>query len=90
MNMKHTFLIDENIVYHGIRGVNKHNNPDTSSTLFFSLVALKCHKIVVDKELNKRISKHLDLILSQKNVKPIPYFDLVLNHIYYNSEKFAR
>jgi hypothetical protein len=88
--MKHTFLLDENIIYLGIRGVNKHNKQDPSASEFLTLLAQNCHRIVVDKEINRRILDHLSRIQREKDTWPIPYFGLFLIQIFHNSEKFIR
>jgi hypothetical protein len=88
--MKHTFIIDENIIYCGIRGVDIHNNQDFSSTMFLLYVAHNCHKIVADDKLSKRISKHLKVLEEQRSFKPIPHYDLFVNSFVRNPNKFVR
>ena len=57
--MKHIFLLDENILYHAIKGVDQHENPDTTATEFVLLVARNCHRIWLNHELAARYWHHL-------------------------------
>ena len=49
--MKHTFLLDENIPYLAIRGVDARDNPDLAATRLVFLIAKNCHKTVADEFL---------------------------------------
>jgi len=39
-----TFLLDENVLYHAVRGVNEHDEPNFSAMEFLKEVARICHQ----------------------------------------------
>jgi hypothetical protein len=49
-----TFLLDENIVYHAIRGVDKHDQPDPTAQELITAIAKICHGISVHSCMNDR------------------------------------
>ena len=57
--MKHRFLLDENILHHGIKGVDRHDNPDFTATTVLRLIAANCHTIVINRDLLSRYWTHL-------------------------------
>jgi len=67
--MKHEFVLDENILYLGIRGTDEKGKPDKTTTKLLILILKNCHKVVVDKELNRRYAKHIKKLekISKKN-----------------------
>ena len=52
--MRLTFLLDENIIYHAIRGVDKHDNPDLTAQELVEAIARICHGILVHSCVNER------------------------------------
>jgi hypothetical protein len=62
--VRQTFLLDENIIYHAIRGVDKHDQPDTSAVELLVAIAKICHGIFVHQHLldayNKALKKLRD------------------------------
>ena len=57
--MKHRFLLDENILHHAIKGVDAHDNLDSTATQLVRLIAQNCHRIVMNGELWDRYWHHL-------------------------------
>jgi hypothetical protein len=45
--VRQTFLLDENILYHAIRRVDKHDNPDSTAADLLAAIARICHGIFV-------------------------------------------
>jgi len=48
------FLLDENILYHAIRGVDKHDQPDLTAQELVEAIAKICHGISVHPCLSER------------------------------------
>ena len=57
--MKHRFLLDENILYHAIKGVDKHDNPDLTCAELMLLIARNCHTITLNRFLQRRYAVHM-------------------------------
>ena len=73
--MKHTFLLDENIPYLAIKGVDTRDNRDLTATRLVSLIAENCHKTVADKFLIQRYWDHINALLNEpKPVMPALFF----------------
>lgn len=60
--MKHRFLLDENILYFAVLGVDEHGSPDSASIELASRIGANCHRIVIDAFLIDRYHRHLLLI----------------------------
>ena len=52
--MRLTFLLDENILYHAFRGVDKHDQPDLAAQELVAAIAKICHGICVHPCLSER------------------------------------
>ncbi len=52
--MRYSFLLDENIIYHAARGVDKHDNPDETAAELVRSIARICHGITIHKFLFDR------------------------------------
>ncbi len=63
--MKHNFLLDENILYHAVRGVDEHENPDHTATELLFLIAKNCHRITLSTELLPRYWHHLKRLVRE-------------------------
>lgn len=64
--MKHRFLLDLNIIYHAIRGVDKHDKPDGTCAELLLLIGQNCHKIVVNEYLFGEYLKRLKELFGTK------------------------
>ena len=83
--MKHKFLLDENILHHGIKGVDRHDNRDLTATTVLLLIAANCHTIVINRELLSRYWTHLQTLFRE----PAPILQPVffVREFLQNSEK---
>jgi len=90
--MKHKFIVDENIFYCAIRGVDEYDNRDTSSARFLAYLLKNCHKICLDRECNKRFEKTIQTKLGNisKTEPVLPEIDLMIQNIIHTSEKIIR
>lgn len=68
--MKHSFLLDENILYHAVRGVDRRDRPDTTSAELLLRIAENCHHICLDQQLLTRYWRHLQRLVDE----PAPAF----------------
>lgn len=57
--MKHSFLLDENILYHSIKGVDLYGNQDLAAMELVVLIARNCHSIRYNSFLLERYRHHL-------------------------------
>ena len=86
--MKHTFVLDENILYLGIRGIDEKGNPDTATQKLLLLIQKNCHKVIVDKELNRRYRKHLKRLEGISSHEPvIPGIENLIRNLLQNNDK---
>lgn len=90
--MKHKFIVDENIFYCAIRGVDEYDNKDTSSARFLVYLLKNCHNICLDEKCNKRFEKTIRIKLGNisKTESVLPGFDLLIQDIVHTSEKIIR
>ena len=64
--MRHNFLLDENILYHAIRGVDRYDKPDDTATRLVLTIVEVCHSLVIHNELMARYLKILGKLRSQR------------------------
>jgi hypothetical protein len=57
--VKHSFLLDENILYHSIKGVDLNGNLDLTAMELVVLIAKNCHSIRYNAFLLGRYRNHL-------------------------------
>ncbi|VVB92133.1 Uncharacterised protein [uncultured archaeon] len=90
--MKYKFIVDENIFYCAIRGVDEYDNRDTSSARFLAYLLKNCHKICLDEKCNKRFEKTIQIKLGKisKTEPVLPGIDLMIQEIVHTSEKIMR
>ena len=73
--MKHTFLLDENILYLAVNGVDARDNPDLTATRLLAMIAKNCHKTVADKVLIQRYWEHFNALANApRPVMPALFF----------------
>ncbi len=86
--MKHEFVLDENILYLGIRGTDEKGKPDKTTTKLLILILKNCHKVVVDKELNRRYAKHIEKLEKiSKKESTVPGMDTFVRNLLHNKDK---
>ena len=83
--MKHRFLLDENILHHGIKGVDRNDNPDSTATSLLRLIAKNCHRIVLNPELLDRYNIQLKKLQRERAPALEPAF--FLRELLHKSEK---
>ena len=83
--MKHRFLLDENILHHGIKGVDRHDNPDLAATTVLRLIGANCHTIVINLELLTRYKTQLQKLARER----APVFEPArfVRELLHNSDK---
>lgn len=57
--MKHRFLLDINILYYAVKGVDQNRRPDDTCVDLFKLIQLNCHTIRMDDVLLEKYKGHL-------------------------------
>lgn len=86
--MKYHFVLDENLLYLGIKGVDERGNKDTSTAQLLLSILKNCHKIVVDKELNRRFKRHLKALEKiSRSESVIPGMDIFIRNLLQNKDK---
>lgn len=83
--MKHTFLLDENILYFAVKGVDEHENPDLTSAELLRLIAENCHKFILDRELANRYWRHIKEL--EQIPEPLQEAIALMRQLIINSEK---
>lgn len=78
--MRHNFLLDENILYHAIRGVDLHDQPDDTATRLIQTIVEVCHSLVIHEVVRVRYIKILDRLKGQRSryLSPAYFFNQVL------------
>jgi hypothetical protein len=78
--VRHNFLLDENILYHAIRGVDLHDQPDDTAGRLIETIVEICHSLVIHDVVRVRYIKILDLLKSEKSryLSPTYFFNQVL------------
>lgn len=57
--MKHKFLLDINVLYYAVKGVDQNRRPDDTCVDLFKLILLNCHTIRMDAVLLEKYKDHL-------------------------------
>jgi hypothetical protein len=57
--VKHAFLLDINIVYYAVKGVDENRRPDETCVDLFRLILLNCHTMRMDEVVLARYKQHL-------------------------------
>jgi len=88
--MKHEFVLDENILYLAVRGTDEKGNPDITTSKLLLLILKNCHKIIVDRELNRRYKIHLKKLEKISRDEPvIPGMDSFVRNLLQNRDKIT-
>lgn len=88
--MKHTFVLDENILYLAVKGINEKKEKDITSSKLLILILKNCHKVVVGKELNRRYEKHLKNLERISRKEPvIPEMESFVRNLLHNKDKIV-
>jgi hypothetical protein len=78
--VRHNFLLDENILYFAIRGVDRHDNPDETAARLIETIVKVCHSLVIHNDVLVRYSKILDKLKHQGSpfAEPTAFFNQLL------------
>jgi hypothetical protein len=78
--VRHNFLLDENILYHAIRGVDLHDQPDDTAARLIQTIVEVCHSLVIHEVVRVRYIKILDRLKREKSrfLSPMYFFNQVL------------
>jgi hypothetical protein len=85
--VKHRFLLDSNILYFAVKGVDEKENTDPTSAELVRLIGDNCHTVVTDKTLLGRYQYHIAQLFAQPRYQPQAAAFLV--QILYNSAKLV-
>ena len=86
--MKHRFLLDLNIIYHAVRGVDEHDQPDATCAELLRLIGQNCHKIVVNEYLFGEYLRRLKELFQTK-APALPPIDFV-QQLLFKADKFVQ
>lgn len=86
--MKHSFLLDENIFYHAIKGTDLLGNEDLSAMDLVVNIARNCHSIRYNTFLLSRYNVHLERLAREPARVLQPLF--FHRHFFANSLKAVR
>ena len=64
--MKYKFVLDENVFKHALNRVDKYNKPDDSAMNLLRDISNNCHRIILDKKLNRVFINVLEKLKSTK------------------------
>lgn len=84
--MKHTFLLDENVIVLAAKREDDHGRPDACCAELVSLIASNCHRIMTSRELLQRYWRKIKA-LSEAREPAISAFAGVLAQLIKNYEK---
>lgn len=78
--MRYNFLLDENILYHAIRGVDQHDRPDDTAMRLIQTIVEVCHSLVIHEVVRVRYIKALDILKRERSryLSPTYFFNQVL------------
>jgi hypothetical protein len=83
--VKHKFLLDMNILYYGVKGVDEHDRKDSTCAQLMLLIAKNCHSLTMSKTLIERYTEHLEWLRRKPEPALEPLF--VMNQLILNAEK---
>jgi len=86
--VKHRFLLDFNIIYHAVRGVDEHDEPDTTCAELLLLIGRNCHTIVVNSYLFQEYLARLNELFGTKAPALPPIYFLL--QLLLKAEKFSQ
>jgi hypothetical protein len=87
--VKHRFLLDENILYFAIYGVDEHDQPDLTSAELVRRIGANCHRIVVNNFLRERYWVPINQAINEgrrpRAMEPVSF----IVQLQMNSEKWS-
>jgi hypothetical protein len=86
--VKHRFLLDFNIIYHAVRGVDEHDQPDMTCAELLLLIGRNCHTMVVNSYLYEQyLARIYQLFNTKAPALPPIYF---VGQLLFKAEKFSQ
>jgi hypothetical protein len=78
--VRHTFLLDDNILYHAIRGVDRHENPDDTAARLVQTIIKVCHTFAIHEVVRIRYLRILDQLKKERSpyLQPTYFFNQLL------------
>jgi hypothetical protein len=78
--VRYNFLLDENILYHAIRGVDLHEKLDDTATRLILTIVEVCHSLVIHNDVMVRYLKILDKLKYERayHLPPGYFFNQLL------------
>lgn len=83
--MRLTFLLDENILLHAIRAVDRHNNRDETAARVILTIVEVCHSLVIHNDVMVRYIKKLNEVKHERSPFLSPSY--VFNQLLKRSDK---
>jgi hypothetical protein len=78
--VRHNFLLDDNIIYHAIRGVDRHDNPDDTAARLIQTIVEVCHLLSIHDVVRVRYIKILGKLKHERapHLQPSYFFNQLL------------
>jgi hypothetical protein len=78
--VKYLFLLDDNILYFAIRGVDRHDNPDDTAARLVHTIVEVCHSLVIHDVMRPRYIKILERLRRERpsHLPPGYFFNQLL------------
>jgi hypothetical protein len=83
--VKHKLLLDINILYYAVKGVDENRRPDETCVDLFRLIQLNCHTMRMNDEVLARYKEHLAWL--QRDRESVVESLRVVNSLFQNSQK---
>ncbi|MGH9432244.1 MAG: hypothetical protein ACRD3T_11955 [Terriglobia bacterium] len=81
--MRYSFLIDENILYHAVRGVDKHDKPDETAAEFVRSIARICHTLTIHRVLLDKYWRIIQKLKLERSsaAEALAFISMFLNNL---------
>ena len=78
--MRLNFLLDENVLYHAIRGVDLRDQPDDTATRLIRTIVQVCHSLVIHEVVRVKYIRILHRLKDERSLYLLPayFFNQVL------------
>jgi hypothetical protein len=83
--VKHTFLLDENILYFAVKGVDERGREDLTCAQLILVIARNCHRVLFNQRLLERYRGHLNSLARERSRVLEPLY--LLNQLFLNASK---
>lgn len=83
--MRYQFLLDDNVLYHAIRGVDRHDRPDDTSARLLITIVEVCHSLVIHQSLRVRYLRIIERLRYERPPHLEPAY--LLNQLLVRADK---